>query len=219
MISYYFQKWWNKNGWTIIFISSFFIIIVLWFVVGGKDQSSNHQNFSDALEMMVGTNIKKNFEATKKVFEQDNLETRPIPPNTIRESANTEFVYEESASKGENECRRVLQKLTGQKFYKVRPDFLRNPVTGTFLELDMYNDSLKLAVEYNGQQHDKFNKFMHQGSREKFQAQQYRDYIKRQLCQENNVYLIVVPHTIKIEKIESFLMEKLKPYLDARLNS
>jgi hypothetical protein len=217
MISYYVQKWWNKNGWSVIFICSFLIIFVLWFTIGGKDQSSNHTNISDALEMMVGTNIKKNFDNTKKVFDNTNtFRTLKINRNTETEP---EFIYEKNASKGENECRRVLQKLTGQKFYKVRPDFLQNPVTGTFLELDMYNDDLKLAVEYNGQQHDQFNKFMHQGSRERFQAQQYRDYIKRQLCEENNVYLIVVPYTIRIENIENYLIEKLQPYLDSQLQT
>tara|TARA_Y100000813_G_C24111188_1_gene327853 strand:+ start:346 stop:1005 length:660 start_codon:yes stop_codon:yes gene_type:complete len=216
MIFYSLQKWWDTNGWTIIFICCITVIFILWFMISGKEQSSNHDNFSDALEMMVGTNIKKNFENTRKVFENDGPKFEFPAPNTPDTEPN--FIYEANASKGENECRRVLQKLTGKKFFKVRPDFLQNPVTGTFLELDMFNDDLKLAVEYNGEQHDKYNKFMHQGSREKFQAQQYRDYIKRKLCEENNVFLIVVPHTIKLEKIENFLVEKLQPYLDSRLH-
>ena len=110
-----------------------------------------------------------------------------------------------------------MQELTGMKFYKVRPDFMRNPVTGVFLELDCYNDTLKLAVEYNGAQHDKYNKFMHQGSMDKFRNQQYRDYIKKTLCQEHNVYLIVVPHTVKLKDLRPFLVEKLKPYLEERM--
>lgn len=216
MIFYYFEKWWNTNGWTVIFVVCIIVIIILWFMVGGREQSSNHNNFSDAFEMMVGTNIKKNFENTRRVFENNVHSFNNLPQHN--QNNEPEFIYEQNASKGENECRRVLQKLTGKKFYKVRPDFLQNPVTGTFLELDMFNDELKLAVEYNGAQHDKYNKFMHQGSREKFQAQQYRDYIKKQLCEENNVFLVVVPYTIKIEKIENFLIEKLQPYLDSRLN-
>ena len=61
-------------------------------------------------------------------------------------------------SKGEIECRRVLEHLFRRPFNKSRPDFLRNPVTGgNFnLELDCYNRDLRLAVEYNGAQHYKY---------------------------------------------------------------
>jgi len=66
-------------------------------------------------------------------------------------------------SKGELECRRVLQETFKKPFHKDRPDFLRNPVTGgNFnLELDCYNPELKLAVEYSGQQHYKYIPFFH----------------------------------------------------------
>ena len=42
----------------------------------------------------------------------------------------------------ENECKKIIETLTGKKFYKVRPDFLRNPKTGHNLELDCYNKEL-----------------------------------------------------------------------------
>lgn len=213
MFFYYLQKWWNANGWTVIFISLFIIIFFLWFFAAGKNEASSETNISNALEMMVGTNFKKNYENTQLVL-QNNVES----PNHNAIKKEKEFIYDNGGSKGENECRRVLEKITGKKFHKVRPDFLQNPVTGNFLELDMYNDELKIAVEYNGGQHEKYNKFMHQGSMDKFRNQQYRDYIKQQLCSENDVFLIIVPHTIKIEKIENFLIEKLQPYINSKLN-
>ena len=37
------------------------------------------------------------------------------------------------------------EELTGRKFYKVRPDFMKDPVTGHFLELDCYNDEFKIS--------------------------------------------------------------------------
>ena len=39
-------------------------------------------------------------------------------------------------SKGELECRRVLQNLFKRQFNKDRPDFLRNPVTGGNFNLE-----------------------------------------------------------------------------------
>ena len=79
-------------------------------------------------------------------------------------------------SKGELECRRVLEKYLKKPFQKSRPDFLCNPVTGGKfnLELDCFNDSLKLAVEYNGAQHYKYIPFFHK-NKEAFLNQKYRD--------------------------------------------
>ena len=61
-------------------------------------------------------------------------------------------------SRGEAECRRVLQNMFKRPFNGARPDFLRNPVTGgNFnLELDCFNSEMRLAVEYNGVQHYKY---------------------------------------------------------------
>lgn len=52
--------------------------------------------------------------------------------------------------KMERICKITLEILTGYRFESVRPDWLRNPLTGRNLELDCYNDTLKLALEYNG---------------------------------------------------------------------
>ena len=50
-------------------------------------------------------------------------------------------------SKGEVECRRVLEKLTGVSFGKDRSEKMRNNVTGHDLELDCVNYDLRLACE------------------------------------------------------------------------
>ena len=104
-----------------------------------------------------------------------------------------------------------MQKLFDKPFYKSRPRFLNNPVTfGTNnLELDCYNEELKLAVEYDGAQHFKFIPHFHK-TNEAFMNQRYRDYMKDQMCKENGIVLIRVPYTVKIPDIESFLIGKLK---------
>ena len=114
-------------------------------------------------------------------------------------------------SKGEIECRRVLQKIFNRRFEKARPDFLRNPVTGNSfnLELDCFNFDIRLAVEYQGCQHYKYTPFFHKNN-EAFLNQKYRDYIKKQMCKDNNITLIEVPYTVKINDIEKYLIKELK---------
>ena len=114
-------------------------------------------------------------------------------------------------SKGEQACRRALFNIFRKEFVKVRPNFLNNPVTGgrANLELDCYNDDLKLAVEYSGKQHYSFTPFFHK-NKEAFLNQRYRDELKRMKCKENGITLIEVDYTIPIEKIESHLRDRLK---------
>jgi hypothetical protein len=113
-------------------------------------------------------------------------------------------------SKGETECRRVLQLMFNKPFVKARPDFLRNEVTGNNfnLELDCFNEELKLAVEYNGVQHYKYTPYFHKNN-EHFLNQKYRDYMKRIMCQQAGIKLIEVPYTVKIPNIYKFLRLEL----------
>lgn len=114
-------------------------------------------------------------------------------------------------SSGERECRRVLQKLFNKPFKNCRPDFLSNPVTGGRfnLELDCYEESLRLAVEYNGAQHYKYIPYFHK-NKEAFLNQKYRDDMKRRICRDNRVNLIEVPNTVNVKDIEGFLIKQLK---------
>jgi hypothetical protein len=114
-------------------------------------------------------------------------------------------------SKGEVECKRVVEKLFSKGFVKVRPDILRNPVTGGIknLELDCYNDEMKLAIEYNGEQHYKYIPYFHKNN-EAFLNQKYRDFMKQTLCEKHGITLIEVPYTVSIQDIEKYLIGELK---------
>jgi hypothetical protein len=116
-------------------------------------------------------------------------------------------------SKGELECRRVLEKIFRKSFNKARPNFLNNPVTGgNFnLELDCYNDELNIACEYHGAQHYKYIPYFHK-NKESFYNQRYRDELKRRMCKDNGIILIEVPHTVKVENIENYIYKELKKY-------
>lgn len=121
-------------------------------------------------------------------------------------------------SKGEIECRRVLEKIFNKHFNKARPNFLNNPVTGgNFnLELDCFNEELKIAVEYNGIQHYKYVPYFHKNN-EAFLNQKYRDDMKRRICKDENIILIEVPYTVKLENIERFIKDELRMKL-SRIN-
>src|SRR5205823_8856314 len=56
-------------------------------------------------------------------------------------------------SRGERICCQTMQRIYGVSFKSTWPSWLINPETGEGLELDCYNDELKIAVEYNGEQH------------------------------------------------------------------
>lgn len=111
-------------------------------------------------------------------------------------------------SKGERMCKETMEKFYGAKFENVRPSWLKNPETGRALELDCYNENLKIAVEYNGEQHYKWPNFTNQ-SKEEFINQTRRDMLKAELCEKNGIYLIVVPYNVPHEKISSYIISKL----------
>lgn len=108
-------------------------------------------------------------------------------------------------NKSENFCRSVVEKMFNQPFPSVRPDWLNNSETGKNLELDMYNDKLKLAVERDGEAHYKYIPFFHK-SVEDFEKQKDRDRVKDELCKKIGITLIRVPYHIKKDKLKEFII-------------
>lgn len=134
--------------------------------------------------------------------------------NFQRLGVNNKFVNKRrppQESKGELECRRILEGIFNKPFNKSRPDFLRNPVTGGEfnLEIDCYNPELRLGLEYSGVQHYKYSPYFHK-NKEAFYNQKYRDDMKKRMCKENGVILIEVPYTVKIENISNFIKSELR---------
>lgn len=203
MLLYQLQKWWHKNGWFYIMFASLFLLFFIWIFFTNKDQASSSVNMNNVLKMVL------------------NPETNTVQPNDFHQipvqQLNAIPELDDLApkrSKGEQICYNVLKELTGREFSKIRPDWLINPITKEPMEIDLYNDDLKLGVEYNGEQHYEYNKFMHQGSKDKFRAQQYRDYLKNEICKKRGVYLITVPYKIKHGNIKKYLSQELKQYLE-----
>jgi len=98
---------------------------------------------------------------------------------------------------------RALEHLFGKKFIKIRPEWLKNE-EGFRLELDGYNEELKLAIEYNGLQHYKNMPHFFR-TQEEFDKRKRDDAVKSELCGEHGVNLIVVPYNIHHHKICKFI--------------
>ncbi len=108
--------------------------------------------------------------------------------------------------RSEKLCREILQELFEVKFPTKKPLFLRG------LELDCYNEDLKLALEYNGKQHYEFVEFFHK-TEEKFNKLKERDQKKYKLCEANNIKLIIVPYQYSyLDEIElyKYILDELK---------
>jgi len=153
-----------------------------------KDEGENDEiHFTHAKLEAPMISISESFECNKKDV-----------PKSPKSLALGEFTCHknEKISKGEMLCKKVIEDIYGVPFYCVRPDFLKNPETGRNLELDLYNDSLKIAVEYSGISHYKYPNYFHK-TKDEFLKQVRRDQFKVEMCDKNGIYLITVPYTVK----------------------
>jgi hypothetical protein len=111
----------------------------------------------------------------------------------------------------ENVMRSALEMLTRKPFVKVRPSWLRNPSTGRCLEIDAWNEELKLACEFQGYQHTIFPNCFHK-SYVDFERQVQRDRFKAEKLRSLGIKLLEVPHTVSVKEIPSFLAGRLSEW-------
>lgn len=114
-------------------------------------------------------------------------------------------------NKGEEKCREIFERLFNKPFLTIRPDFLKNDCTDQNMEIDGYNDDLKLGFEYQGVQHYKVTPYFHKDIQD-FNKQVYRDNLKQQLLEKNGIKVVYVPYSIEMDDIEDFIKKELKKY-------
>lgn len=102
----------------------------------------------------------------------------------------------------------LIQYIFGEKFEKTRPIWLLND-DGHRLELDIYNERLNVAFEYNGRQHY-FNLPHFFKTEEAFEKRKLDDMKKLKLCKEKNITLIVIPYTVKEEELYDYILNELQ---------
>ena len=185
---------WNKHGFVILLIFAVISFLIYYFFYSDKNTGSyNTDFFYDPLFINKNNNLSEKFNNLKPSPQYKRSKPRTPP----------------KMSKGESICKAYLQRRFNKPFTNQRPKYMFNSVTGKALELDCYNEELRLAVEYNGKQHYEYVKFFHK-SRADFQNQCYRDKIKQENCKKVGIILIEVPYTVQHEDIPNFLEDSLK---------
>jgi hypothetical protein len=111
----------------------------------------------------------------------------------------------------ENIVRVVFETLLEEAFKKVRPDWLRISKNTQSLELDGYNEKLKIAFEYNGWQH--YRKINFFGGDKAFNQIKKRDKFKLYECKKRDILLLSItplkktdPCNDAVEKIKNLLL-------------
>lgn len=191
------QQWFSKtiDKYTLkIIIFCVFVLVVYAFFNFFTRKKGSYTDYDQTIKTL--------FELPFNNNKYTNIKNSPTIDNHMSK-ASKDF-----QSKGEKECKRSVEEITQKHFTKHRPDFLKNEITGKNLELDCYNDELKLAIEYNGIQHYEYTPIFHK-NRESFYNTKYRDKIKETLCRQKEVKLIVVPYTVKLQDIKKYIQEKI----------
>ena len=138
------------------------------------------------------------FDEAAKQAEVEALLNPPRPHSTRKPNA--------TESKGERLCKEAAEKIFGQTFHRsIWPEWLRNPETGRGMELDLYCEPLKIAIEYHGRQHYQYVPHFHRKGPQDFEAQRRRDAYKLDICDEHGVYVITVPYYIPDNRLEQWI--------------
>lgn len=108
----------------------------------------------------------------------------------------------------ENIVRRVFETIFDKKFPKKKPKWLKH--NKSFLELDGYCEELGIAFEHQGLQHYVITIFSN--TKKQLNKIKLRDSIKKKLCVNNGVKLIIVPDVFSklgIDNLVDFLLKEL----------
>jgi hypothetical protein len=98
------------------------------------------------------------------------------------------FCQECGASLGERKCKAAMEQLFGKKFQKCRFPQLKG-LGGKSLEIDLYNEELRLGLEHQGAQHFIRKKYF---GEHRFGGVREHDRRKRAYCKKNGITLIEV---------------------------
>ena len=109
---------------------------------------------------------------------------------------------EQCKSQGQYMLGRILKNIYGQKAI-ILEEF---PIPEERLWIDFYMPHHGLAFEYQGEQHDKFNKFFHV-DKDGFKKSVARDERKRAWCEINEIILVEVRGIVGVEQLKKLIME------------
>lgn len=111
----------------------------------------------------------------------------------------------QTLNKTERRVRLFIEKVFGEKFTKVRPEWLRSPHTNFPLEIDLYSEKLNLAIEVNGAQHYKDINFFYKGKVDGFKKRVVIDRFKSKTIRSRKINLVVIkipPGPLSFKKLK-----------------
>ncbi len=98
-----------------------------------------------------------------------------------------------------------LESITGAKFPTVYPNWL--VYKGKKLELDGYNAKMKIALEFSGPLHTKWNASYE--PYDKYFERIVKDKVKRKVCKKHGVYLIVIDMSLPSHHHKNYLKSRI----------
>jgi len=97
-------------------------------------------------------------------------------------------------------CKLIAAQLTELQIPYETEKFLHNSLQR--FDFFFYFNDQAYAIEYNGEQHYRYNPFFHGSQIETFYKYQERDARKKQYCEENHIQLIIIPYTYSNTEIK-----------------
>lgn len=111
-------------------------------------------------------------------------------------------------SSGEKIVQSVLEQRKVKFYCQYSFQDCKNIITGYPLRFDFYLPEYNCCIEYDGRQH--FDALEFFGGDDGLKANQYRDKIKDDFCNQNNIILIRIPYTASFQEIETVIDNFLK---------
>lgn len=161
--------------------------------IAQKKLLQNHTIVSHTLKQVKNDGTKERFYKIQCEFGHFYEKRTPKISDGCPECSKKTFV-------GQERVRLILEHHFQKLFPTVRPDWLKNPETNKNLELDGYCEELKIAFEYQGNQHY-HNDTQFAGELDK---QLKRDELKEKLCKEHGIQLLFIKQARSYDKEKFF---------------
>lgn len=207
--------WWVEKFFHIETLFAIFVLWCLWFVFFyGDKQSDVSSRLNHLINTFENISSKSDYDHTTsfRFAKRKSTTTNKSSLSSTQHPSPIKRKY-----KSEERCREIFEGLFDQEFPSIRPSWLKNPTTGMNLELDGYCANIAtplgkgLAFEYDGQQHARYTPKFHE-SPKNFVSQCKRDIWKDKKCRELGILVIRIPHTIRFDELDMYIVKELGRY-------
>ena len=102
----------------------------------------------------------------------------------------------------------ILEKVFNCSFPSCRPSWMKSDKMRC-LQIDGYNEELKIGFEYQGKQHFKFVPYFHKNI-QKFERLQFLDKTKKHILEQKNIFMFYPIYKLKKENYLNFIYSSIK---------